>query len=36
VPAADFLVVRFLMQFVLAGDDTNIAWEAHVVGSWSA
>jgi hypothetical protein len=32
VPAAVFLVVWFLMQFVLAGDDTNIAWEAHVVG----
>jgi membrane associated rhomboid family serine protease len=24
--------VWFLMQFLLAGGDTNIAWEAHVVG----
>jgi membrane associated rhomboid family serine protease len=32
VPAAVFLVVWLLMQFVLAGEDTNIAWEAHVVG----
>jgi membrane associated rhomboid family serine protease len=32
VPAAVFLVVWFLMQFLLAGGDTNIAWEAHVVG----
>jgi membrane associated rhomboid family serine protease len=32
VPAAVFLVVWFLMQFLLADADTNIAWEAHVVG----
>jgi membrane associated rhomboid family serine protease len=32
VPAAVFLVVWFALQFALAGQDTNIAWEAHVVG----
>jgi membrane associated rhomboid family serine protease len=32
IPAAIFLVVWFAMQFLLAGRDTNIAWEAHVVG----
>ena len=32
VRAAIFLVVWFVTQFFLAGGDTNIAWEAHVVG----
>ena len=32
VPAAVFLLVWFALQFALADQDTNIAWEAHVVG----
>lgn len=32
VPAALYLVVWFGLQFLLANQDTNIAWEAHVVG----
>ncbi len=32
VPAAVFLTVWFGLQFLLANEDTNIAWEAHVVG----
>lgn len=32
VPAALYLVVWFGLQFLLADQDTNIAWEAHVVG----
>ncbi len=32
VPAAIFLLVWFGLQFLLAEQDTNIAWEAHVVG----
>jgi membrane associated rhomboid family serine protease len=32
IPAAFFLVVWFALQFALAGQDTNIAWEAHVIG----
>ena len=32
VPAFVFLGIWFLGQFGLAGEDTNIAWEAHVGG----
>jgi len=32
VPAALYLVVWFGLQFLLANQDTNIAWEAHVIG----
>lgn len=32
MPAFLFLGIWFLSQFLLAGDDTNIAWEAHVAG----
>ena len=32
LPAAVFLVIWFALQFMLANTDTNIAWEAHVVG----
>jgi membrane associated rhomboid family serine protease len=32
VPAAVFLAIWFALQFALADQDTNIAWEAHVVG----
>jgi membrane associated rhomboid family serine protease len=32
LPAAFFLGIWFLSQFLLAGGDTNIAWEAHVGG----
>lgn len=32
VPAAVFLVIWLGLQFTLAGQNTNIAWEAHVVG----
>ena len=32
VPAAVFLAIWFALQFALADLDTNIAWEAHVVG----
>ena len=32
IPAAAYLVVWFGLQFLLANQDTNIAWEAHVAG----
>jgi membrane associated rhomboid family serine protease len=32
VPAAVFLVIWFLGQFLLAGGQSNIAWEAHAGG----
>ena len=32
VPAAFFLVVWLVLQFVFSSQDSNIAWEAHVVG----
>ncbi len=32
VPAALYLLIWFGLQFLLAEQDTNIAWEAHVVG----
>lgn len=32
VPAVAYLAVWFALQFALANQDTNIAWEAHVVG----
>lgn len=32
VPAALFLALWFALQFALSGQDTNIAWQAHVVG----
>ncbi len=32
LPAAVFLGVWFVLQFLLAGGDENIAWEAHVGG----
>jgi membrane associated rhomboid family serine protease len=32
MPASLFLGIWFFSQFLLAGADTNIAWEAHVAG----
>lgn len=32
VPAFVYLVVWFVLQFALSGRDSNVAWEAHVVG----
>ncbi len=32
VPAAFFLGIWFLLQFSVAGADSNVAWEAHVFG----
>ncbi len=32
VPAAFFLAIWFLLQFSVAGAETNVAWEAHVFG----
>ena len=32
MPAMLFLAIWFFSQFLLAGGDTNIAWEAHVAG----
>ena len=32
IPAVGFLGFWFVSQFLLAGSDTGIAWEAHVVG----
>jgi membrane associated rhomboid family serine protease len=32
LPAVVFLVVWFAFQFLLAGQNTNVAWEAHVFG----
>ena len=32
LPASVFLGIWFFSQFLLAGGDTNIAWEAHVAG----
>jgi membrane associated rhomboid family serine protease len=32
MPAFLFLAIWFFSQFLLAGADTNIAWEAHVAG----
>ncbi len=32
IPAAFFLGVWFLLQFSMAGVDSNVAWEAHVFG----
>ncbi|MGQ0849468.1 MAG: rhomboid family intramembrane serine protease [Actinomycetota bacterium] len=32
IPAVAFLVIWFASQFLLAGSDTNVAWEAHVAG----
>ena len=32
IPALAFLGLWFVLQFGLAGQDTNVAWEAHVAG----
>ncbi len=32
IPAVAFLGIWFLLQFGLAGQDSNVAWEAHVAG----
>jgi membrane associated rhomboid family serine protease len=32
IPAVVFLGIWFLSQFLMAGGETNIAWEAHVAG----
>ena len=32
IPALAFLGIWFVLQFGLAGQDTNVAWEAHVAG----
>jgi membrane associated rhomboid family serine protease len=32
MPAFLFLGIWFVSQFLLAGAETNIAWEAHVAG----
>ncbi len=32
IPAAFFLAIWFLLQFSVAGAETNVAWEAHVFG----
>ena len=32
IPSAIFLAIWFATQFLLAGGDSNVAWEAHVFG----